>query len=151
MYVSINGIVLVTCYRPVNGHCIVHCAESLAHIGVCSEWPVEKKKLSRGHRSLSSHTWAYTKTNPQVMCALFSTKMTIWYCSEKEVAMRYTLHTLDHSSSSIGKVINVFSIVSGSRCSPLAARCSPLAARCSHKTLKSRARGSGALSCTQRN
>lgn len=48
VHVSINGIILVTCYRPVNGHCIVHCAESLAHIGVYSEWPVEKKSSLMG-------------------------------------------------------------------------------------------------------
>lgn len=46
-----------------------------------------------------------TNTNPQVMCALFSSKMTIWYCCEKKE--RYdTIRTLARALPTTGKVIN---------------------------------------------
>lgn len=60
---------------------------------------------AHGHRSLSSHSRAHTNTNPQDMCALFSVKMTIWYCYEKKE--RYETNVCLLEPSSTGYVICV--------------------------------------------
>lgn len=110
--VSINSNLLVTGYRPLNDHCIVHCVEPIGphrrmrlvkvRECVCAPMHARRKNGELSWASFIVFTiQAHTNTNPQVMCALFPTKMTIWYCCEKKERYDTDAHqnSLEHRKS----------------------------------------------------